>query len=760
MRLVRPSSCAATVLRPSWFFLLPLFLLTSVLTAADSAAGPAAPAGRVVTSEVPSFELDIQPILTKAGCNTGPCHGKQRGQNGFQLSLLGFDSDFDYQQIIEGGRGRRVFPGSPDSSLLLQKAVAAVPHGGGKRFDIDSPFYQQLRQWIAAGAPRRRPNEPRLVGIRLAQGQFILAAGETARLRVEAEYDDGSRRDVTHLADYLSNDAVVVAVDEHGKLIAGPLPGETAVMARFRNQIDVAQVVIPFRTRQDPEVYNALPRNNFIDELVLAKMQRAGVSPSPPAPDHVFLRRVYQDLIGRNPSVEEARRFLSDPSQDKKQRLIDDLLERPEYAEYWANQWADLLRPNPYRVGIKAVLNYDQWIRQQFRDDVPYDEFVRRLITARGSTWRNGAVTLFRDRRSADEQATLVSQLFLGIRLECAKCHHHPFERWSQTDFYQFAAFFADVGYKGTGLSPPISGGEEIVVVRRGGKVQHPRTGETLVARPLFGPMTGDRSATASSEEGDLRERLWEWMTDAANPYFAQVHANRLWAALMQRGLVEPVDDLRATNPPSNPELLAALGDYLREHDFRQKELLRAIAASQVYSLSSAPTTDNIADRINYSRHYRHRLRGEVLLDAIADFTETPHRFSGMPEGSRATEIWTHRIGSQFLDTFGRPDANQDPPCERSGESTVRQTLHLMNSPEIDQRTRASGGRAARLAASPLSEEAIVEDLYLAAFSRFPTPEEQSNGVQWIRRAGDRRREAIEDLMWALLNAPEFFIQN
>ncbi|MEM1070897.1 MAG: DUF1553 domain-containing protein [Planctomycetota bacterium] len=451
------------------------------------------------------------------------------------------------------------------------------------------------------------------------------------------------------------------------------------------------------------------------------------------------------------PSPNEARQFLNSGHDDKRTQLIDRLLERPEYADHWAGYWADLLRPNPYRVGIKAVLNYDHWIREQFRNNVPYDEMVRKLITAKGSTWHNGAATLYRDRRSPDEVATMVSQLFLGVRLECAKCHHHPFERWSQKDFYQFAAHFAKVGRKGTGLSPPISGGEEIVFASSRGSVAHPLTGETLDPKPLF----GEHHDTAV----DPREALAEWMTSDENDYFAQVQVNRVWGILMRRGVVEPVDDLRSTNPPTNPDLLQALATDFRESGYDLKHLIRTITLSKTYSHSSIPNATNGADRVNYSRHYRHRLRAEVLMDAVADVTEVPARMHGMPAESRASQVWTHRVDSMFLDTFGRPNENQDPPCERTPDATVTQSLHLMNSPEIDRRIRSDRGRAARLAGSDLSASAVLEEIYLAIYSRFPNQNERDYGVALIDQS-ESRRSIVEDLMWAMLNSPEFTIQN
>lgn len=700
-----------------------------------------------------SFELDVQPILAAHGCNAGACHGKQRGQNGFQLSLLGFDSDFDYDAIARQARGRRLTIRSPQSSLLVQKATAELPHGGGRKIEVGSTAYQTLVAWIRQGAPRRLPDELVLVSVDLAQTEFSLKPSAVAQLSVVAQYSDGSTRDVTEMTGYLSNDAAIAAVDAGGTLTAGSLSGETAVMARYMNHIRVANVSIP-RTESLPEgYYDQKPRANFIDELVYEKLAQLQIQSSQPAGESEFLRRAYTDVIGRLPSVEEAREYLDSSDPARREVLVDRLLDQPEYIDHWANQWADLLRPNPYRVGIKAVLNYDNWIRQQFRENVPYDEFVRRLVTAKGSTWHNGASTLFRDRRSPDEVATLVSQLFLGVRLECAKCHHHPFEKWSQHDFYSFAAFFGKVGRKGTGLSPPISGGEEIVYVSTKGDVKHPVTDEVLEPSPLFGDVD-------LVDGSDPREALAEWMTSTENDYFAQVQVNRVWAQLMGRGIVDPVDDLRSTNPPSNPELLDALAAHFQQSGYDQKSLIKSIVLSNVYSASSVPNETNAGDRLNYSRHYRHRLRAEVLADAVDDVTETFESFSALAPQSRANQVWTHRIESVFLDTFGRPDENKDPPCERIADSSVTQTLHLMNARQIDGRIRSDSGRAARLAAGEMSAAQIVDELYLAIFSRRPNADEQTYAEALISSADKERRGVIEDLMWAMMNSPEFIIQN
>jgi hypothetical protein len=708
-------------------------------------------AGGALRAESPiSFERDVQPILTARGCNQGACHGKARGQNGFQLSLLGFDHDFDHASLTRLARGRRVFPASPQRSLLLLKGSAQLPHGGGMRLENGSEDYQILLKWIAQGAVRRLDGEPTLARITVTPTERFLKQGETQPLTVTAYYSDGSERNVTARSAYQSSEAAIVAVDKVGVIKAGPIPGEATIMVRYMSLIATCNVAIPLTDGPGEDYYVKLPRKNFIDGHVWAKLDSLGITPSESADDAKFLRRVYLDIIGRLPTPAEARRFLADGASDKRAHLIDELLERPEYADHWAGKWADLLRPNPYHVGIKAVVTYDQWIRSSFRKNKPYDQFVRELITAKGSTWENGAAVMFRDRRQPAEITTLVSQIFLGIRLECAKCHHHPFEKWGQDDFYSFAAYFASIGHKGTGISAPISGSEEVITLAKKGSVSHPLTGETLPPRPLFG------EAPQLSEGDDPRQSLAAWVTDERNPFFAQVVVNRVWADLMGRGIVEPVDDLRATNPPTNPALLEALAADFRQQKCDLKQLIRRICNSHVYSLSSLTTPRNAADRQNYSRHYRTRLRGEVLLDAIADITDVSETFSAMPPESRANELWTTRVRSVFLDTFGRPNPNQDPPCERTSDPTVTQTLHLMNAPQLHARVTSDAGRAAKLAASPLTPDQIVEEIYLLVYSRLPDGEEREIGRQLFAEAGSARRQAAEDLMWALLNTPEF----
>lgn len=711
-----------------------------------------APAPAVVAGTV-NFELDVLPVLTAKGCNSGACHGKSRGQNGFQLSLLGFDPEFDFAAIVKHAHGRRVFPASPDNSLLLRKASLRVPHGGGERLPAGSAEYETVRRWIASGMEHQRAGAPQLARISVEPAEHVMTAGSSEQLRALAHYSDGSIRDVTRLADFQSSEPGVATVEPgRGLVKAGELVGESTVMVRYMNHIATWSTAIPLATPGEPSEYAALPRGNFIDAAVWTKLQKMGIVPSAPAEDGTFLRRAYLDVIGRLPTSDEARAFLTSSAVDKRARLIDGLLERPEFADFWANKWVDLLRPNPYRVGIKPTMAFDAWIRDAFRRDLPMDQFARELITAQGSTWRNGAATWFRDRRSPDEITPIVSQLFLGIRLECAKCHHHPFEVWSQDDFYSLAAYFSRMAYKGESLSPPISGGEEVVFVADSGTVTHPINGRVMEPKPLFG------KARAIQPGEDPRQALADWIT-IDNPSFAQVMVNRVWADVMGRGLVDPVDDLRATNPPSNPALLSALAEEFRRQGYDLKKLLKLILSSHVYGLSSVPNERNVMDTRNYARHYRQRLRAEVLLDSVCDVTQVPEELGGMPGGSRSMEIWTHRVSSLFLDAFGRPDANQDPPYERVSDSTVVQALHLMNSPALHKKVTSDEGRAARLAASDKTPAQIVEELYLVIYNRFPTAEEQTAVTELFQKNANRR-QATEDLMWALMNTPEFIFKD
>lgn len=701
------------------------------------------------------FELDIQPILTARGCNAGPCHGKSRGQNGFALSLLGFDANMDFDAIVKNARGRRVTVSSPAESLLLTKATGKLPHGGGVRFTETDQDYQLLLRWIQQGSKRTNDQDPKLLHIQISPPPHSLVAGQQETLKVSATFSDGHVRDVTKMCAFQSNEPAVVSVTADGQLQAGLLPGEGTIMARYMGTIATWSTAVPRSELVPIEQYAALPKNNFIDELVYAKLATLNILPSEPCNETQFLRRLYLDAIGRLPTALEVQDFLKDPQPDKKTRRIESVLQRPEYADFWANKWADLLRPNPYRVGVKTTYSLDAWLRDAFRKNLPHDQFASQLITAQGSTWRNGAVTIFRDRREPTEITTMVGQLFLGLRMECAKCHQHPFEVYGQGDFYGMAAHFARVGYKGVGLSPPISGSEEIVFAKSSGEVRHPLTDQVIQPTPLFG------QAREPKPNEDPRTSLVQWMVDPSNPTFAAVAVNRLWAELLGMGIVDPIDDFRATNPASNQPLLTALADHFRSVGYDNKKMLALIFGSHIYQIASQPNATNASDHRNFSRHYRKRLRAEVLSDALTDITLQGEEFDGLPSGLRAMQLWTYRTESELLDAFGRPDPNQDPPCERTATATMTQALHLMNAAKIQKRITADGSKCQILADSDMPPDQIIQDLYLTVFNR--TPDESEIAAlqaefQSLKNANDKveRRKLIEDLMWSMVNSPEF----
>ena len=695
----------------------------------------------------PKFELDIQPILTARGCNSGPCHGKSRGQNGFSLSLFGFDSNMDFDALVKNARGRRVSIAAPSESLLLTKATGREPHGGGIRLRDDDTDYATLVQWIKTGLQRTSSSDPTLVGIRFEPEPRNLSTNQDAEVQVIATYSDGTVRNVTGVSSFQSSDPGIVSV-KSGSLRSGPYAGEATIMARYMGRIATWSTAV-LKSKSIPATeFESIPRNNWIDDRVIDKLQSVDVMPSELANDTVFLRRLFLDAIGRLPTPDEVAEFLAENGMTKRDRWIDRVLEQPEYADFWANKWADLLRPNPYRVGIKATYSLDHWLRQSFRKNLPHDQFVRELLTAQGSTWRNGATTFFRDRREPDEITTVVSQLFLGVRLECAKCHQHPFEVYGQSDFYGLASYFAKIGHKGVGLSPPISGGEEIFFAKDKGEVKHPLTQQALVPKPLNGP------SPVIADGTDPRIALVDWLFAPENPYFAKAAVNRLWAEVMGLGIVDPVDDFRATNPPSNVALLNQLAEHFRSVGFDNKQMLKTIFRSRTYQLSSLPNSSNAHDSRNFSRHHRRRMRAEVMSDALSDATGVPTTFSGVPYGTRAVQLWTYRVDSELLDAFSRPDANQDPPCERTTDTTMSQSLHLMNSSQIQARLTAEDSNCARWAKES-SSEVVLRKIYFQIYSRPPSDDEIATLLSEQKNQPDRRRW-VEDIVWAMINSPEF----
>jgi hypothetical protein len=687
-----------------------------------------------------NFENDVIPLFSRHGCNSAGCHGKAEGQNGFKLSVFGFDPAADYAALVKEGRGRRVFPAAPDASLLLAKVSGGVPHGGGVRVPRTGPDYETLRDWIAAGVPFGRPEDPKVTAVRVEPAESRLAMRGTQQLRVIARYSDGREADVTAHARFQSNNDGLASVSATGLVSAGEVPGEAAVMASYRDAVDVFRAVVPRAGRI--EKWPDLPENNFIDGLVYRKLRKLNVLPSELCDDADYLRRAYLDVIGTLPTPDEARRFLGDQRADKRARLVDELLGRPEYADYWALKWADLLRIDRQALGHKRAYNYYKWVRDGLAENKPFDRFAREIVTAEGPLGEVGPASFYKAVAKPGEAAGTLSQVFLGVRIACAECHHHPFDRWGQADYYGMTAFFAPVAVRG---GPR----DEVLLASGPAEAKNPRTGETSFAHALAAP-------PKQPPKGDCRPALADWMTAADNPWFARNLANRMWAHFVGRGLVDPVDDVRATNPPTNPELLDALARSFVESKYDVKQLIRTLTASRAYQRSSKPNATNERDEQNASRALFKRIDAEVLLDMVCQTTGVPEKFGGVPAGSRAVQLWDSQVRHYFLKLFGRPVRASACECERVHEPGVAQVLHFLNSPEIHAKLANDGGRIAKLVKEKADDVALAEELYLAFYSRYPTEKEKSVAAEYLKKNADKRREAAEDLAWSLMNSLEF----
>jgi hypothetical protein len=688
-----------------------------------------------------NFENDIVPILSRFSCNSSGCHGKADGQNGFKLSVFGFDPAADYTALVKEGRGRRVFPAAPEASLLLRKVSGQTAHGGGARIPRSSPDYEMLRAWIAAGLPFGSATDPHVKTVRVEPRERILDVGAQQQLRVVARYSDGREVDVTALARFQSNNDVLAAVDAGGLVTAGEVPGEGAILASFMNVMDTFRVVVPRKERIAK--YPAVPEHNFIDKLVFAKLRKLNVIPSDLTDDATYLRRVYLDVIGTLPTADEARTFLADRRPDRRARLVEDLLKRPEFADYWAMKWADLLRIDRAVLGAKRARAYHKWVRDSLADNKPWDRFARELITAEGPLDEVAPANFYKVVSKPGSAASTIAQVFLGLRIACAECHHHPYDRWGQDDYHGMSAFF-------TGVSVRREGSAEVLIAGGVASARQPRTGATIFAHALGEKMP------ARLAPGDRRGALADWLTSPKNPWFARNLANRVWAHFLGRGLIEPVDDVRATNPPTNPELLDALGNHLIANKYDLKALIRAITASRTYQLSSAPNATNERDGQNYSRALLRRVPAEVLLDMVSQALGVPERFSGAPMGTRAIQLWDNKVPHYFLKVFGRPERSSACECERNSEPAVAQVLHLMNAPEIQAKLGHAGGALAKMLKRHAMDGPLVEELYLALYARFPEEREKKIVVEHLARNKARRREAVEDVAWSMLNALEF----
>jgi len=694
------------------------------------------------------FVSDIVPILSRHGCNSGGCHGKAAGQNGFQLSLFGFDNDFDYDAIAKEGRGRRIFATSTSRSMLLAKATGTSPHGGGSRFDLDSEAGQFIQRWIELGAPASSPDSPRVVKLHVTPTERVLSRDGQQQLAVTAEYSDGSRRDVTRQSEFSSNLDPVAGVDEDGFVTATGQSGEAAIMARYVGHVAVFQAIVPHG-----ESLDSIPEfapNNYVDELAAAKWMKLGLQPSPPSDDATFLRRVTVDLCGRLPTVEETVVFLEDKSGSKRRLAIDRLLDSPDYPAYFAMRWGAILRNSKLAGADQASYAFHNWIKDMIARNRPYDEFVRGVVAAAGEWQDAPAINWYWQTR--DDQLHSVTadtaQVFLGIRLQCARCHHHPYERWGQEDYYGLAGFFTRLGRKSFGQPPPYFASSKVTTGEK-----NPLTGK--VPEPKF--LDGEYGKF--TPEDDPRHALVDWMAQPDNPFFARVLVNRLWGHFMGRGLVDEVDDMRESNPPSNPELLDALAKDFIDHKFDVRHIVQTLVNSRVYQLSSAPTEHNKNDRQNFARFYARRLIAEVLLDAVDQTTGTKTRFGNIADSARAVDLPHEGFGSYFLDTFDRPKRVSGCECERSSGATLAQVLLLANSDELENKLADGKGRIAKLASAEKPIPDKIDEIYLSAFARHPHTKELETTVKYVESQEDKRK-ALEDVLWTIVNSKEFLFNH
>jgi len=702
-----------------------------------------------------NFANQIVPIFTKASCNSGGCHGKSGGQNGFRLSLLGFEPGEDYEHLVNESRGRRLFPASPENSLLLTKGVASVPHGGGKRLELDSDDYRLLLRWIAQGMPYGKPTDPTIARIEVSPSKRRMALDGEQQVAVRAVYTDGSVQDVTRSALFEPNEKSIAKVSEEGYVSMLGQPGDVAVMVRYLGKAAVFNATVPLGAP-----VGELPEPaNYVDKLVFHKLREMGMPPSGMADDATFLRRVTLDIAGRLPTAEEAKQFLADQSPGKRARWVDVLLETPEYADFFAGKWSALLR-NKRGTAKDAPMNFAfySWLSDSFRENKPFDRIASEVIAASGSIEDNPPVAWYKQVKEPQQQLEDTAQLFLGTRLQCAQCHHHPFEKWSQNDYYSFSAFFSQVRFKGT----------DTLLHRRGAAVATNKK-TRLPVKPAAlgsGPME-------IAPDEDPRMRLVSWMRDKENPFFAKTLVNRYWKHFFNRGLVEPEDDMRDTNPPSNPELLDAVARRFVDSGFDVKTVIRDLVNSKTYQLSAIPNEHNQSDRQNFSRFFPKRLPAEVLYDGLNTVTRSSAGFAGVPAETKAISLPDNSFNkdSYFLTVFGRPESSSACECERSQDASIAQALHLLNAKGIQEKLSSSKGSAALWAADTRKDEEVLQELYLTAYARNPSPEEVAVAKAHIakpRKGADgnalapqaARQQAYEDILWVVLNTKEFLFNH
>ena len=722
-----------------------------------------------------SFRNHVQPVLSKSGCNMGSCHGALAGKGGFKLTLRGYDPDADFRTLTRQARGRRVVPSDPGRSLMLTKPSGAIPHKGGLRFDVDSIEYRVIAEWIGAGHPAPSDDDPRLKRLEILPAASQQKKGAGQQLVVRGHFSDGHVEDVTRWCKFTSANATVASVDDRGfvKIIGS---GEGAINAWYLSQNVIATVSSPYETPVDAAIFANAERSNFIDDQVLAKLKSLNIPPSPRCSDSEFLRRAFLDTIGVLPTADEVRSFLADESPDKRDRLVDQLLTRSEFVDYWSYKWSDLLLLSGEKLRPQALKSFYAFIRQNVADNTPWDEFVRQIVVSRGSTFDNGAANYYSLHQDPLDMAETTSMAFLGMSIQCARCHDHPLEKWTNNDYYGFASLFARVRGKGWGGDFRSGDGHRVIFLDDESELLQPRTGKPQPPKPLDG-----QPLTFESVE-DRRLAVASWLTSPQNPYFSRAIVNRVWANFFGIGLVEKVDDLRLTNPPSNPELLSALAAFLTDGDttlarsasegspasatapslsrrasFDLKKLMRLILTSQTYQRSSQATKGNEPDERFYSRYYPKRLKAEVLLDIMSQVTASPTAFKDFPAGTRAMQLPDANIASEFLKTFGRPERILTCECERSDEPSMTQILHILNGETLIQKLESKDNRLSKQLEANVAPEQLAEELFLAALSRFPTDRERQKMSEIMSVASpEERRQAVEDLYWSVLSSKEF----
>ena len=697
-----------------------------------------------------SFKLDVMPVFMKATCNSGPCHGSSRGKDGFRLSLFGFDPDGDYDRLTREFIGRRINLALPEDSLMLTKAIGAVQHTGGQSFTKDSEYYESMLRWLKAGVPKDPADVAKVTGIELYPKQAVLeGTGATQRLTVRATYSDGTDRDITHLAAIVSNNDSSVQVSKDGMLTAGER-GEAFILARYDTfTIGVQTLVIP---KGLEFTFPNVKPVNYVDELVYAKLKKLRIAPSEVSPDAVFLRRVYLDIIGKVPTPAEITGFEADLSTGKRERVINELIDRTEFADMWVMKWGELLRvrSQPQNAGYFSVKNtkgYYDWLREQIVNNVPVDKMVQELLASNGSTFENPAANYYKLETQTLQTTENVAQVFMGMRLQCAQCHNHPFDRWTMDDYYSFAAFFTQVGRK-RGEDPR----DTIVYNRGSGEQRHIVTGKN--AKPKF--LGGEYPEIKPGQ--DRRAVLAEWIASPKNPFFARNMVNIVWAHFMGRGIIDPVDDVRVSNPPSNPELLDELARRFTESNYDFKQLTRDICNSRTYQLSTRANDSNGSDESNFAKAQIRRMRAEVLFDAINQITGNVEKFQRMARGQGAVQIYDGRVSNYFLTTFGRAKRDTVCACEVTMDPSLSQALHLLNGDTVNNKI-ISGGVVKKLMAAKKSPKEITDELYLRALARKPTKAEWAKLEPFFK---DEKgwETALNDLFWSLLNSKEFMFNH